>query len=335
MLRVDDLHVFFNVRRGPLLRRETLTLKAVDGVSFDVKEGETFSIVGESGCGKTTTSRAILKVETPTSGSVLWQGRNLAGHGRAGDASLSLRGAGRLPGPLQLDEPAPAGRQFHHRAAAPQFEHRPQGAARARQGRALQQVGLRAEDVDNFPHEFSGGQRQRVAIARAIASAPRLIVLDEPVSSLDVSIRAQIMNLLKSLQEEQGFSYLFIAHHLGTVRYMSQMVGVMYLGRLMELSESEELFEQSAASLHAGAVHRRAARSPRYRAQGSHAAERCRGGDRYPERMPAASALSIRQAGVRRNRAGMEAGRAQPLDRLPPLLIVNRAFEPARKERQR
>jgi len=115
---------------------------------------------------------------------------------------------------------------------------------RERAKAALAQVGLRSEDVDNFPHEFSGGQRQRVAIARAIASSPRVIVLDEPVSSLDVSIRAQIMNLLKSLQEKQGFSYVFIAHHLGTVRYMSQMVGVMYLGRLMELSESEELFER-------------------------------------------------------------------------------------------
>jgi peptide/nickel transport system ATP-binding protein len=107
---------------------------------------------------------------------------------------------------------------------------------------ALEQVGLGADDLNSFPHEFSGGQRQRLAIARAIASNPKVIVLDEPVSSLDVSIRAQIMNLLKSLQETQGYSYLFIAHHLGTVRYMSHMVGVMYLGRMMELSESEELF---------------------------------------------------------------------------------------------
>ena len=113
MLRVDDLHVFFNVRRGPLLRRQTLTLKAVDGVSFDVKEGETFSIVGESGCGKTTTSRAILKVETPTSGSVLWQGRNLQDMDERENSLLSLRGAGGVPGPLQLDESSAACRQFH------------------------------------------------------------------------------------------------------------------------------------------------------------------------------------------------------------------------------
>ena len=241
MLRVDDLHVFFNVRRGPLLRRETLTLKAVDGVSFDVKEGETFSIVGESGCGKTTTARAILKVEIPTSGSILWQGQSLAeidGHEtRAYRSAVQavfqdpyssmnprLRVGSFITEPLLLN--SGIGRK----------ERRERAQA------ALHQVGLQPEDVDNFPHEFSGGQRQRVAIARALASSPRLIVLDEPVSSLDVSIRAQIMNLLKSLQEEQGFSYLFIAHHLGTVRYMSQMVGVMYLGRLMELSESEELF---------------------------------------------------------------------------------------------
>ena len=241
MLRVDDLHVFFNVRRGPLLRRETLTLKAVDGVSFDVKEGETFSIVGESGCGKTTTARAILKVEIPTSGSILWQGQSLAeidGHEtRAYRSAVQavfqdpyssmnprLRVGSFITEPLLLN--SGIGRK----------ERRERAQA------ALHQVGLQPEDVDNFPHEFSGGQRQRVAIARALASSPRLIVLDEPVSSLDVSIRAQIMNLLKSLQEDQGFSYLFIAHHLGTVRYMSQMVGVMYLGRLMELSESEELF---------------------------------------------------------------------------------------------
>jgi oligopeptide transport system ATP-binding protein len=243
MLRVDDLHVFFNVRRGPLLRRETLTLKAVDGVSFDVQEGETFSIVGESGCGKTTTSRAVLKVEPPTSGSVVWEGRNLAQmdeqETRAYRSAVQavfqdpyssmnprLRVGSFITEPLLLNSSI-SRRQRRERAKA-----------------ALQQVGLRAEDIDNFPHEFSGGQRQRVAIARAVASGPRLIVLDEPVSSLDVSIRAQIMNLLKSLQEEQGFSYLFIAHHLGTVRYMSQMVGVMYLGRLMELSQSEELFER-------------------------------------------------------------------------------------------
>ncbi|MPZ39315.1 MAG: ATP-binding cassette domain-containing protein [Rhizobiales bacterium] len=241
MLRVNDLHVFFNVRRGPLLRRKTLTLKAVDGVSFDVNEGETFSIVGESGCGKTTTARAVLKVETPTSGSILWQGRSLE------DIDEQETRAYRSAVQAVFQDPYSS---MNPRLRVGHFITEPlllnssidRRERRERAQAALQQVGLRAEDVDNFPHEFSGGQRQRVAIARAIASSPRLIILDEPVSSLDVSIRAQIMNLLKSLQEVQGFSYLFIAHHLGTVRYMSQMVGVMYLGRMMELSESEELF---------------------------------------------------------------------------------------------
>ena len=242
MLRVDDLHVFFRVRRGPLLQRETVTLKAVDGVSFDVKKGETFSIVGESGSGKTTTARAILKVETATSGSILWYGRNL------NDIDKQETKAYRSAVQAVFQDPFSS---MNPRLRVGNFITEPlllnssigRKERRERAQAALQRVGLRPEDVDNFPHEFSGGQRQRVAIARALASAPRLIVLDEPVSSLDVSIRAQIMNLLKSLQEDQGFSYLFIAHHLGTVRYMSQSVGVMYLGRMMELSQSEELFE--------------------------------------------------------------------------------------------
>ena len=224
-----------------MLRRKTLILKAVDGVSFDVKEGETFSIVGESGCGKTTTARAILKVETPTSGSIHWQGRNLR------DIDEPETRAYRSAVQAVFQDPYSS---MNPRLRIGDFITEPlllnvgigRRERRERARAALRQVGLRAEDIDNFPHEFSGGQRQRVAIARAVASSPRLIVLDEPVSSLDVSIRAQIMNLLKTLQESRGFSYLFIAHHLGTVRYMSRMVGVMYLGRMMELSESEELF---------------------------------------------------------------------------------------------
>jgi oligopeptide/dipeptide ABC transporter ATP-binding protein len=241
LLSVDDLHVHFPVRRGPLLRRRTVTLKAVDGVSFEVREGETFSIVGESGCGKTTTARAILKVETPTSGSIHWHGRNLA------DIDDQETRAYRSAVQAVFQDPYSS---MNPRLRIGSFIAEPlllnssigRKERRERAKAALVQVGLRGDDVDNFPHEFSGGMRQRVAIARALASEPRLIVLDEPVSSLDVSIRAQIMNLLKSLQETLGFSYLFIAHHLGTVRYMSRMVGVMYLGRMMELSQSEELF---------------------------------------------------------------------------------------------
>jgi oligopeptide/dipeptide ABC transporter ATP-binding protein len=243
LLSVDDLHVHFQVRRGPMLRREMMTLRAVDGVSFDVEAGQTFSIVGESGCGKTTTARTILKVETPTAGAVRWQGRSLAELDDAETRAYRAAVQAVFQDPYSSMNPRLRISDF---ITEPLLINAGLGRTerRERAKAALVQVGLRAEDVDNFPHEFSGGQRQRIAIARAIASGPRLIVLDEPVSSLDVSIRAQIMNLLKELQNDHGFSYLFIAHHLGTVRYMSHMVGVMYLGRMMELSDSEELFNR-------------------------------------------------------------------------------------------
>jgi oligopeptide/dipeptide ABC transporter ATP-binding protein len=241
LLEVDDLHVAFPVKRGALLRRETLLLKAVDGVSFTIGEGETFSLVGESGCGKTTTARAVLKVEAPSDGRIRWQGKDLEGLDERDSKAYRSAVQAVFQDPYSSMNPRLRVGDF---VSEPLLLNRDLGRAerRARAQAALEQVGLRADDVDSFPHEFSGGQRQRIAIARAVASSPRLIVLDEPVSSLDVSIRAQIMNLLKDLQQQQGFSYLFIAHHLGTVRYVSRTVGVMYLGRLMELAESEELF---------------------------------------------------------------------------------------------
>jgi len=243
VVSVRDLEVQFRVRRGRLFNRRNVTLRAVDGVSFDINAGETFSIVGESGCGKSTTARSILKVETPTSGEIRWRDKNIQ------DLTPAESGQYRLDVQAVFQDPYSS---MNPRLRISDFVGEPMllnarvsASERLERSRlALEQVGLSPDDLNNFPHEFSGGQRQRLAIARAIASNPRVIVLDEPVSSLDVSIRAQIMNLLKSLQETQGYSYLFIAHHLGTVRYMSHMVGVMYLGRMMELSESEELFTQ-------------------------------------------------------------------------------------------
>jgi oligopeptide/dipeptide ABC transporter ATP-binding protein len=242
ILRVENLRVFFPVKRGPLFKRESLLIRAVDGVSFDVKEGETLSLVGESGCGKTTTARAILKVETPSEGRVLWQNKDIQ---RLGQEELR---AYRSAVQAVFQDPYSS---MNPRMRVGDFIAEPllinttlsKSERRERAVEALRQVGLRAEEIANFPHEFSGGQRQRIAIARALASSPRLIVLDEPVSSLDVSIRAQIMNLLKDLQQREGFSYVFIAHHLGTVRYMSHTVGVMYLGRLVESAQCEELFK--------------------------------------------------------------------------------------------
>ncbi len=241
LLRLDDLRVYFSTKRSRIWGGAAEPIKAVDGVSFDISGEETFSLVGESGCGKTTTSRAILKVQPPTSGAILWHGKNLEAFDRQDTRAYRSSVQAVFQDPFSSMNPRLRIGDF---IAEPLLLNgsidRKQRQERARE--ALCQVGLRAEDLSSFPHEFSGGERQRIAIARAIASMPRLIVLDEPVSSLDVSIRAQIMNLLKDLQEREGYSYLFIAHHLGTVRYMSHVVGVMYLGRLMELAPSEELF---------------------------------------------------------------------------------------------
>ena len=241
IIEVKDLKTYFPVRRGPLLKQKTVMLKAVDGVSFSIPEGETFSLVGESGCGKTTTARSILMIEQIADGQILWQGRDI----RELDDTDMKRYRASVQAVFQdpYSSMNPRMRVVDFITEALLLDPSIDRAERVRRAEAaLEQVGLRSQDARLFPHEFSGGQRQRVAIARALASVPRLIVLDEPVSSLDVSIRAQIMNLLKELQQELGLSYLFIAHHLGTVRYMSQMVGVMYLGKIVEMASSEDLF---------------------------------------------------------------------------------------------
>jgi peptide/nickel transport system ATP-binding protein/oligopeptide transport system ATP-binding protein len=240
LLRLDDLRVYFSANRARIWGGTAEPIKAVDGVSFDIRCEETFSLVGESGCGKTTTSRAILKVQDPTSGAILWRGKDLQTLNHQDTRAYRSSVQAVFQDPFSSMNPRLRIGDFIAEPLLLNGFDRKQRQERARE--ALCQVGLRAEDISSFPHEFSGGQRQRIAIARAIASMPRLIVLDEPVSSLDVSIRAQIMNLLKDMQERKGYSYLFIAHHLGTVRYMSHVVGVMYLGRLMELAPSEELF---------------------------------------------------------------------------------------------
>jgi oligopeptide/dipeptide ABC transporter ATP-binding protein len=241
LIRVEGLQVYFPVRRGSFFRRRTVALKAVDGLSFAMKHGGTLSLVGESGCGKTTTARTILKLEEPTGGQVLWRGRDLhtldSGETRAYRAAVQAV----FQDPYSSMDPRMRVGDFVAEPLVLQSE-RTGGERQERVAEVLRQVGLRPQDAQLFPHQFSGGQRQRIAIARALSSSPELIVLDEPVSSLDVSIRAQIMNLLKDLQDQLGLSYLFIAHHLGTVRYMRHTVGVMYLGRIVELASSEELF---------------------------------------------------------------------------------------------
>jgi oligopeptide transport system ATP-binding protein len=243
MLRVTDLRVSFSVGSGFFTQRAPASVRAVDGISFEIGDGETFSIVGESGCGKTTTARAILGIVNRTAGAIEWDGRDIASFDAHERRNYRSEVQAVFQDPFSSMNPRLRVREF---ITEPLLLNSTMAVRerRERAREAMTSVGLRADDANNFPHEFSGGQRQRIAIARALASSPRLIVLDEPVSSLDVSIRAQIMNLLKDLRDREGFAYLFIAHHLGTVRYMGGKVGVMYLGKIMEFASADDLFNR-------------------------------------------------------------------------------------------
>ncbi|MBV8837626.1 MAG: ATP-binding cassette domain-containing protein [Alphaproteobacteria bacterium] len=240
LLRVTDLKVHFSPRPG-LLRRPGASVRAVDGISFSVDGAETFALVGESGCGKSTTGYAVLGMVRPTGGQVAFGDEDLTRLDRAG-----LRRAQRdmqiiFQDPFSsLDPKMRVGQSI----AEPLIARRVlSGAALThRVAEVLELVGLRAEHAQRYPHEFSGGQRQRIVIARALALQPRLIVCDEPVSALDVSIRSQILNLLMRLQRELGLAYLFISHDLAVVRHVSDRVAVMYLGHIVEEATTERLF---------------------------------------------------------------------------------------------
>jgi oligopeptide/dipeptide ABC transporter ATP-binding protein len=243
LLEVIDLHKQFRVRRGVPLLNPRQHVHAVDGVSFAIARGETFGIVGESGCGKTTLARVILLLEAPTSGEVRFDGRSVGGAGGA-----ALRGYRRAVQAVFQDPTS---------ALSPRMRvgdivgepMRATGRATAAERRAeverlLRVVGLRENAAAAYPHEFSGGQRQRIAIARALSTRPQLIVLDEPISALDISIRAQIMNLLRDIQDETGTAFLLIAHDLAVVKHMSTHVGVMYLGKLVETGPADVLYRR-------------------------------------------------------------------------------------------
>jgi oligopeptide/dipeptide ABC transporter ATP-binding protein len=241
IMQVKDLKMYFPITRG-LLRRHVADIKAVDGVSFEIKKHETLGLVGESGCGKTTTGRCILRLYQPTSGSIIFTGVDISkipeskikSHRRDMGViwqdpfgSLNPRqSAGSIVGdPLKV----------HHLASGSELKDKVVELFRI--------VGLDPSMMDRVPHEFSGGQRQRIGIARALACSPSLIVCDEPISALDVSIQAQIINLLEELQERLGLTYLFIAHDLAVVQHISDRVAVMYLGRIMEITDSAELYD--------------------------------------------------------------------------------------------
>ena len=271
LLDVQDLKMYFPVTAGLLLKRKVADIKAVDGISFAVREGETLGLVGESGCGKSTTGRAILQLYRPTAGQVLMSQPQFTSHigtgGGEGDNGAAPAGGVAGAGDA-VDLTTLSGRNLRSYrrqmqmifqdpyaslnprmsvgsiVAEPMVIHGLQkGRRKERVRELLETVGLNPYFASRYPHEFSGGQRQRIGIARALAVEPAFIVCDEPVSALDVSIQAQIINLLEDLQSNFGLTYLFIAHDLSVVRHISHRIAVMYLGKIVELAESDELYE--------------------------------------------------------------------------------------------
>jgi oligopeptide transport system ATP-binding protein len=242
LLEVSGLTKHFPTRGG-LLRRASGSVRAVDGVDFTIRRGETLGLVGESGCGKTTTGRCVLQLEQPTSGRIVFEGKDITGLSQQGLRKVRRRMQVIFQDPYSSLNPRMTVGQI---LAEPIKVHGIISDPVKREGRVrqlLQEVGLLPQHAQRYPHQLSGGQRQRVGIARALAMEPSLIICDEPVSALDVSIQAQIINLLEDLQARHGLTYLFIAHDLSVVRHISDRVAVMYLGKIVELADRQALYE--------------------------------------------------------------------------------------------
>lgn len=258
LLELTDVKKYFPVKQGVFARTRGY-VKAVDGITYDIKRGETFGLVGESGCGKSTTSKLLLLIEPITSGTILFEGKDITRFSKRERQAYreSIQ-------PVFQDPTGSLDPRCRIRTIISEPLQVRKGITKAqindRVLEVLNMVGLRPDHAPLFPHQFSGGQRQRIAIARALSTEPKLIILDEPISSLDVSIRAQVMNLLLELQEKLGLSYMLIAHDLAVILHMSTRVAVMYVGKIVETADSTELYQHTAhpytKALFAAAFHR-------------------------------------------------------------------------------
>ncbi len=242
LIEVEGLQKYFPTRTSGIIRRPSDPVKAVDGISFSVRRGQTLGLVGESGCGKSTAGRTLLQLLAPTAGTIRYKGKDITGV-----KGNDLR---RLRTKMQMVFQDPYGslnpRQTIGTIIAAPFQIQnitPEGGVKAEVQSLMERVGLNPEHYNRYPHEFSGGQRQRIGIARALALRPELIVCDEPVSALDVSIQAQVVNLLEDLQSEFDLTYVFVAHDLSVIRHISDRVAVMYLGKIMEIADRDDLYE--------------------------------------------------------------------------------------------
>ena len=244
LLRVEDLVTHFPLTRGILFKRTVGHVRAVDGVTFDLSPGETLGLVGESGCGKSTVAKTVLRLVEPTSGHAWFAGEDIfaMSPGRLRRLRRELQII--FQDPYSSLNPRMTVGDIVNEAWEVHPDVVPKGERRRRLGELLERVGLDPDHRTRYPHQFSGGQRQRIGIARALALRPRVLICDEPVSALDVSVQAQVVNLLEELQEEFGFAYVFIAHDLSIVRHISDRVAVMYLGRIVEFGDEDDVYER-------------------------------------------------------------------------------------------